>query len=264
MTDEVKTLSKYRKSQKTFGKLFLVSFCVFLVSLLVSPLFLYQGYSASPNLSNSPAENANSTVYGTPSDSEIPRATPVLSNTSIRNTNSAAYNRPLNRISNKTSNNTTPRISPPLAPAPAGDGGFPFVLMAFVVTGAFSFMATVFTFLGFLTMTIFAWRKERREAASFRLENSKKEIEIEKLKIELEKSRHSPAAPVKKCTSCNRTYSDVSLNFCLDDGAVLSDVHTSEESGQNPFNKPRVTESSIPTEQISAETDEIKNKNTAK
>jgi hypothetical protein len=45
---------------------------------------------------------------------------------------------------------------------------------------------------------------------------------------------------------------------------VLSEIYTSEDFGQNPFEKTQVMESNLPTEQISTQTDEIKNKNTAK
>lgn len=258
------TLSKYRKAQKTFGKLFLVSCCVFFVSLLLSPLFVFQSFQSPASntaFSNSSTPETDPTVYDTPLTNDTPSET---TNTSIDNTNSASYNRPLNKNTNKSLNNTAPKISPKMTPAVTGESGFPFVLAAFLVTGTFSLLATVFTFLGFLTMTIFAWRKEKREAASFRLENQKKAIEIEKLKIELEQSKGTTAGNIKKCTVCNRSYSDISLNFCLDDGAVLSDTFISEEVRQNPFEKTQIMEGNLPTEQISAKTEEINNKNTAK
>lgn len=251
MADEINNLSKYRKAQKTFKKLFLMSFAVLFVFLLFTPLFFYQSLdSKAPTFSNSSIQNTNSTVYSTPYN-DIPKTTPALSNA-----NSASYNRPIIKA--------TPEISPKMTPVATGDYSFPFVLAAFLVTGVFSLFATVFTFLGFLTMTIFAWRKEKREAAGFRLETAKKEIEIEKLKVELEKSKSSTAGKIKKCAACNRTYTDASLNFCLDDGAVLSEIYTSKDFNQNPFEKTQVMEGNLPTEQISAETEEIKNKNTAK
>lgn len=229
MADEVKKLSKYREARKTFGKLFLVSLSIFIVFLLLSPIFFYQNLkSESPALSNAP----------------------------IRNTNSASYNRPIS--------NTRPEILPEPAPFTAPESGFAFLLIAFVVTGTLSFIAAVFTFLGFLTMTIFAWRKEKREVASFNLEKEKKGIEIEKLKVELEKSKNSSDTKIKKCVNCNRTYTDNSLNFCLEDGAMLSEIYTSEEIRYNPFEQTQVMESNLPTEQIVIKTDEIKNKNTAK
>jgi uncharacterized membrane protein YeaQ/YmgE (transglycosylase-associated protein family) len=48
---------------------------------------------------------------------------------------------------------------------------------------------------------------------------------------------------VKRCPMCGHTYSDISLNFCLDDGATLSGVIKMQAHG-NPeetvfFNKPR-------------------------
>jgi hypothetical protein len=226
MADETDNLSKYRKARKTFGKLFLVSLSIFVVFLLLSPLFFFQNLKGDSSISsNAPAGNMNS----------------------------ASYNRPIR--------NTRPEILPPVT---ARESGFPVILIAFFVTGTLSFLAAVFTFLGFLTMTIFAWKKEKREAAGFRLESAKKEIEIEKLKVELEKSKSTSAGKIKKCASCHRTYTDASLNFCLDDGAVLSEIFTSEDFGQNPFEKTQVMESNLPTEQILSRTDEIKNKNTAK
>lgn len=255
MTDDVNNLSKYRKAQKTFGKLFLISFGVLFVFLLFTPLFFYQSLdSKSPALSKPSVQNTNSTVYSTP-DEDFPKGTPMLSNTYAENTNSTASNRPIIKA--------TPRISPQITPPAPREESFPFVLAAFIVTGAFSLFATVFTFLGFLTMTIFAWRKEKREAATFRLDSEKKAMEIEKLRVELEKSKTASAPPIKKCARCHRTYEDASLNFCLEDGALLSEIYGSAETGQNPFGKTQVMESNLPTEEIKFETDEIKNKNTA-
>lgn len=39
---------------------------------------------------------------------------------------------------------------------------------------------------------------------------------------------------MKKCPACNRSYSDESLNFCLDDGAVLASPHDPEATLVNP------------------------------
>jgi hypothetical protein len=151
-----------------------------------------------------------------------------------------------------------------LIPVSGGDSGFPIFLTAAVVVGIFSFFAAVFTFFGFLTMTIFAWRKEKRESASFRLESQKKQIEIEKLKVELEQSKNASAGKIKKCANCNRTYTDASLNFCLNDGAVLSEIFTTEDFRQSSVEKTQVMESNLPTEEIPFKTEEIKNQNTAK
>lgn len=265
MTDEVNNLSKYRKAQKTFGKLFLISFGVLFVFLLFTPLFFYRSLdSKAPALSNSSVQNTNSTVYGTP-DENFPKGTPALSNTYAENTEPTFSNRPIVKTTPRIK--ATPRISPGSSPQMTPDApreeSFPFVLAAFIATGAFSLFATVFTFLGFLTMTIFAWRKEKREAATFRLDSEKKAMEIEKLRVELEKSKTASAPPIKKCARCNRTYEDVSLNFCLEDGALLSEIHKPAETGQNPFDKTQIMESNLPTEEIKFETDEIKNKNTA-
>ncbi len=259
MTDDVNNLSKYRKAQKTFGKLFLISFGVLFVFLLFTPLFFYQSFdNKAPALSNSSIQNTNSTASSTPNN-DFPKGTPALSNTYAENTEPTFSNRPIVKATPRIS----PRISPQITPPAPREESFPFVLAAFIVTGAFSLFATVFTFLGFLTMTIFAWRKEKREAATFRLDSEKKAMEIEKLRVELEKSKTASAPPIKKCARCNRTYEDVSLNFCLEDGALLSEIHKPAETGQNPFGKTQVMESNLPTEEIKFETDEIKNKNTA-
>lgn len=239
MADEVEKLSKYRKAQKTFGKLFLISFSVFFIFLLISPFFFYLN-SADSKLPEGTAANTNSASFNKSSNSStVPKPYPTK------------YG--------------TPEKTPPvLIPVSGNDSGFPVFLTVAVVVGFFSFFAAVFTFLGFLTMTIFAWRKEKRESAGFRLESQKKQIEIEKLKVELEKSKTSFSGKYKKCMACKRTYADVSLNFCLNDGAVLSEVYDSKDFGQNPFENTQVMQGNLPTEQISAKTEEIENKNTAK
>lgn len=50
-----------------------------------------------------------------------------------------------------------------------------------------SLMTSITAFIGFFFTTVLAWRKEKREAKSFELENQKKELEIIKLKAELDK-----------------------------------------------------------------------------
>ena len=60
-----------------------------------------------------------------------------------------------------------------------------------------SLVASVFSLIGFLSATMLAWRKEKREVVSYRIDGQKKELEIAKLKLELErltaKSNSEPA-----------------------------------------------------------------------
>jgi hypothetical protein len=48
-----------------------------------------------------------------------------------------------------------------------------------------SFVTSFSSFLGFISATILAWRKEKREAESVRIENERQRLETEKLKHEL-------------------------------------------------------------------------------
>ena len=230
-------LSNYRKAQKTFGKLFFVSFAVFVISLIVSSSLLLQNQkSVKISSANSSAPATKPTIYGTSSNTT-------------------------------TNQNISPKPTPQTVKTPiqaTSEVGSTFLFTFLFITGGLSLFSTVFTFLGFLTMTIFALRKERRETESFRLEREKKEIELEKLKIELDKSKNTNITMIKKCNVCNRTYSDVSLNFCLDDGARLSESYNSEALQRNPSHKTLIMESNLPTEQIQYKTEEIENKTTSK
>lgn len=232
------TISKYRKTQKTFGKLFLVSFgvCIF-TSIFIGGSFMLSLKSKSSDKIAS-------------SNSSAPAANPTISGTTSANSN----------------RKDTPTRTPQTAQTPvqaSNEVGSTLLFTFLFITGGLSLFATVFTFLGFLTMTIFAWSKERREKESFRLEKEKKEIEIEKLKIELDKSKNTNPSMIKKCNVCNRIYPDVSLNFCLDDGARLSESFNSEEFQQNPSQKTLIRESNLPTEKIEYKTKENENRTTS-
>jgi hypothetical protein len=56
-------------------------------------------------------------------------------------------------------------------------------------------LASVFSLIGIISTTILAWRKDRRDVNSFQLELEKKELEITKLRRELDESySQSPKA----------------------------------------------------------------------
>ncbi len=52
---------------------------------------------------------------------------------------------------------------------------------------------------------------------------------------------------IKNCPSCNRTYSDISLSYCLNDGSLLSAPYISDNFQQNLFDETLVLENEIPT-----------------
>lgn len=224
----MKTLSKYKKAQKTFGKLFLISFSFLFISLLISPFFVFQSFeSETPGLSNFSTPEPKATVQDTPS-----------------------------RSNTKASPRSTPASLPAQRKA-SSEPGFPFLFTALFVTGVFSFFSTVFTFLGFLMTTIFVWRKEGREKQAFRLETKKKEIEIKKLQAELEKSKRPAGVTIKRCAFCHRTYDDISLNFCLEDGALLSEMRPPEESKPHSPANTLIMENNLQSGQTEDKTEEI-------
>jgi predicted histidine transporter YuiF (NhaC family) len=64
--------------------------------------------------------------------------------------------------------------------SPSASDTPPLILIASLIT-------SITSLIGIFLTTIVAWRKERREAKSFELDNRKKELEIERLKGELGK-----------------------------------------------------------------------------
>ena len=52
-----------------------------------------------------------------------------------------------------------------------------------------SFLTSMGSFLGFVSSTVLAWRKEKRETKSLLIENERKELELEKLRLELDKMK---------------------------------------------------------------------------
>lgn len=180
-----------------------------------------------------------------------------------RLSNSSAPPAPVPTSSGATANSSNRRISPTPAPEITYEPGTPVLIIAILVVGGFSLFTTIFSFLGFLGLTIFVWRKEKREKETFRLESAKKEIEIEKLRFELEKSKNTSGTKIKKCTICNRSYFDISQNFCLDDGTVLSEAYSSEEFKRHSPEKTLNMEN-FQTDQAEAKTVEIESRPTAK
>jgi hypothetical protein len=74
-----------------------------------------------------------------------------------------------------------------------------------VVVSVVSLLTSLTSLVGFLSTTVLAWRKERREAVSAELEIKKKELELEKLKIELAKSEGSGKNESTKQSKFTRT-----------------------------------------------------------
>ena len=54
-----------------------------------------------------------------------------------------------------------------------------------VIASFLALIASIFSLIGFLSSTILAWRKEKRDVRSYNIDLEKKELEIEKLKLEL-------------------------------------------------------------------------------
>src|SRR4029077_17175345 len=69
----------------------------------------------------------------------------------------------------------------------------------------FSLIASVFSLMGFLSGTILAWRKEKREALSYEIDRAKKELEIAKLRLDLENLSAKRGA---EASASSTTFSD--------------------------------------------------------
>lgn len=57
------------------------------------------------------------------------------------------------------------------------------------VVGVLSLLASITTLVGFVSTTVLEWREERREARVADLETQRQELEIEKLRKELDEMR---------------------------------------------------------------------------
>lgn len=76
----------------------------------------------------------------------------------------------------------TPQPPPPLPEANA-HGLDTAVIVSFI-----SLLTSLTSLVGFLSTTVLSWKKEKREALASDLEIRKKELEVEKLRLELGKS----------------------------------------------------------------------------
>ena len=129
-------------------KTLLATFCVSVVVMVLSVF---------PLFSDSRSANANTSannVFPTPT------VTPV--NVPVNNTPNSSVNSNSN--------------------APTDNSSY-----SLIVIGTISFLTSLTSLLGFISTTVLAWRKEKRDVHAIRLENEKKELELIKLKIELEK-----------------------------------------------------------------------------
>ena len=89
---------------------------------------------------------------------------------------SAATNGTNAGANTKNTNSTANTSKPP------EEGGY-----GLIIIGGVTFLTSVTSLLGFISTTVLAWRKEKRETETLRFDNEKKALELEKLKFELEK-----------------------------------------------------------------------------
>jgi len=66
----------------------------------------------------------------------------------------------------------------------AGGLGLDTIALALV-----SLLASVTTLVGFVSTTILAWRREKRETSAADLERKRQELELEKMKLDLEQTK---------------------------------------------------------------------------
>ena len=158
-------LSTYRKIQKFL----LASFCAS-VALLTMTTFLIDGPMGSADANGSVNTTANvkptQPVNATPTNMFTPANNTSVNPTPTVNTNAA---------NTSTATNTSPPAEP------GGDG--------LMIIGVVTFLTSITSLLGFISTTVLAWRKEKRESETIRVDNEKKELELEKLRWELEKMK---------------------------------------------------------------------------
>ena len=85
-------------------------------------------------------------------------------------------------LQNSTPIDPTPPLPPP-SQAPSVS-----VLDTAIIVSVVSLLTSITSLVGFFSTTVLAWRKEKRETLSAELEIKKKELELEKLRVELGKS----------------------------------------------------------------------------
>jgi len=67
-----------------------------------------------------------------------------------------------------------------------------------VVATATSCATSIASFLGLVSATLIAWRKERREAQLLEIESKKKEIELAKKRLQLQELKETKEKPKKR------------------------------------------------------------------
>jgi hypothetical protein len=75
---------------------------------------------------------------------------------------------------------------------PSIEGNQDLILAGGVVAIVSSCITSMVTFVGFVSTTLLAWRKEAREKEDRELERKRKEIELEKARLDLEKMKGNP------------------------------------------------------------------------
>ncbi|CAN5380213.1 hypothetical protein BH10ACI1_BH10ACI1_08760 [soil metagenome] len=79
--------------------------------------------------------------------------------------------------------------------APETPNGGNYGLM---IIGGVSFLTSLCSLVGFVSTTVLAWRKEKRDVEIIRIDNEKKELELAKLKFELDKLKSAEKKPKPK------------------------------------------------------------------
>ena len=75
----------------------------------------------------------------------------------------------------------------------SGDSSTNVLGIGALIATATSCLTSVITFIGFISTTILAWRKEKRETRKSELESRRQEIELEKTSLELENLKRAGA-----------------------------------------------------------------------
>lgn len=77
---------------------------------------------------------------------------------------------------------------------PSDDPSPDLLTIGSLVATVTSCLTSIATFVGFVSTTILAWRKEKREAAAAELEMQRQGIELERTRLELEKLKRTGTA----------------------------------------------------------------------
>lgn len=150
-------LSTYRKVQKFL----LASFCISVAG------FFFTGLIGFMSL------NSQETNGIKPTNGVKPSPTSTTTSVNVNTSNSNPVNTTPTITANSNSNATKPE---------EGNYGLS------IITGV-TLLTSLTSLLGFISTTVLAWRKEKRDSAAIRSDNEKKELELEKLRLELEKMK---------------------------------------------------------------------------